>query len=158
MPPWRAAPAVLITQLLLCALVAARAVTAQEVLPGVPEGQLFVADIELQTSDQFIALLERSEQLLLDGVPLPQDSAPVTFVLHGPVLETLLRGNYLENKRLVDLAAALSALDVIEVKACKAWMENAGLKPAQLQPFVEAVPYGAGLVERLVGEENYRYF
>jgi intracellular sulfur oxidation DsrE/DsrF family protein len=135
-----------------------RAVSAQEVLPGVSEGQLFVADIELQTSGQFIALLERSEQLLLAGVPLPQEGAPVTFVLHGPVLESLLRDNYLENKRLVDLSAALSALGVIEVKACNAWMEAAGLEPAQLQPFVEPVPYGPGLVERLVTEENYRYF
>lgn len=132
--------------------------SAQDLSPLAPDSVRYVADIELQTAEQFIELLERSEQLLLAGAPLQQGGAQVTFVLHGPVLESFLRGNYLDNKRLVDLAASLTALEVIEVKACNTWMSSKGLESAQLQPFVEVVSYGPGLVERLIGTENYRNF
>lgn len=52
------------------------------------------------------------------GTTLPRGEAKVTLVLHGPVLKSLLRENYLQNKNLVDQAASLSALGVIDVKAC----------------------------------------
>ena len=73
-------------------------------------GQYYVVDIELQTVEEFSQLLERAEQLLLAGTVVQDDVAEVTFVLHGPVLRNLLRQNYLDNKRTVDLAASLSAM------------------------------------------------
>ena len=124
-----------------------------------PQEQRYVVDIELQTTQELGHLLERAEQLLLAGVEVPRGGeAKVTFVLHGPVLKSLLRGNYLENKRLVDLAASLSALDVIDVKACRAWMNGHGLHEQQLQPFVETVSYGPSLVKSLLAEESYLSF
>ena len=58
-------------------------------------GQYYVVDIELQTVEEFSQLLERAEQLLLAGTVLQDDVAEVTFVLHGPVVRSLLRQNYL---------------------------------------------------------------
>ena len=121
--------------------------------------QRYVVDIELQTTQEFGQLLERAEQLLLAGVEVPKGGeAKVTFVLHGPVLKSLLRSNYLENKRLVDLAASLSAMDVIDVKACRAWMKGHGLEEQELQPFVETVSYGPAVVKSLLADKNYLYF
>ena len=120
--------------------------------------QLFVADFELQSTEQFQETLRRAEQLMVKGVAPQDGEARVTFVLHGPVIRNLLRENYLENKELVDLAASLSALDVIEIKACQTWMGSHRVDEAQLQPFVGTVPYGAAEVERLVREEDYIYF
>ena len=120
--------------------------------------QLFVADFELQSTEQFRETLRRAEQLMVKGVAPQDGEARVTFVLHGPVIRNLLRENYLENKELVDLAASLSALDVIEIKACQTWMGSHRVDEAQLQPFVGTVPYGAAEVERLVREEDYIYF
>lgn len=125
---------------------------------AVPDAQRYVVDIELQNTQEFGQLLERAEQLLLAGVDVPAGEPRVTFVLHGPVLKDLLRQNYLNSKRLVDLAASLSAMDVIEVKACSAWMKHNGVSSEQLQPFVEVVNYGPAVVERLVNEENHVYF
>ncbi len=122
------------------------------------DDQHFVVDIELQTVGEFRQLLERAEQLLLEGM-VPQDNvAKVTFVLHGPVLRNLLRQNYLDNKRTVDLAASLSAMGVIDVKACRTWMGSNSVDEKDLQPFVEAVPYGPAEVQQLVEERNYIYF
>jgi intracellular sulfur oxidation DsrE/DsrF family protein len=118
----------------------------------------FVADIELQTADEFLQLLQRADQLLVEGV-IAQDPQPrITFLLHGPVLRDLLRQSYLKNRELVDLAASLSALQVVEIKACQTWMAGNGVNAADLQPFIETVPFAAGEVERLLAEKHYIRF
>jgi len=118
----------------------------------------YVADIELHTADEFRQLLERAEQFLIQGDSLPEGDVKVTLVLHGPVLKSLLRENYLQNKTLVDLAASLSALEVIDVKACSTWMAGNNVSPESLQPFIEIVAYGPAEVERLVKDQRYLYF
>ncbi len=128
-------------------------VSAQE-----PSADRYVVDIELQTTDEFSAILTRAEQLLVQGVAPQDGGAAVTFVLHGPVIRDLLRSNYLDNKDMVDLAASLSALRVVSIKACRAWMASNNLEAAELQPFIETVSYGPAEVRRLVKEENYIYF
>jgi len=118
----------------------------------------FVADIELQTGAELAQLLHRAEQFLALGEPLPEGGAKLTLVLHGPVLRNLLRDNYLSNKALVDTAASLSALEVIDVKACNTWMANNGISPDRLQPFVEVIDYGPAEVKRLVEDRHYLFF
>lgn len=147
------APARLIA--LLFAICVAFAALGQE---APADEQRYVVDIELQTIEEFRQLLERAEQLLLEGV-VPQDGvAKVTFVLHGPVVNNLLRRNYLDNKRTVDLAASLSAMDVIDVKACRTWMGGTGVAEGELQPFIETVAYGPAEVQGLIEEKAYIYF
>jgi intracellular sulfur oxidation DsrE/DsrF family protein len=124
-----------------------------------PEAVYYVADIELHTAQEFGQLLDRAEQLFLQTQSDDtRGDAIVTLVLHGRVLRNLLRENYLPNKALVDLAASLSALEVIDVKACQSWMTHNGISPGQLQPFIEVVAYGPAEVERLVQERGYLYF
>ena len=118
----------------------------------------YVADIELQTLEQFQQLLVRADELFLAGETSTGDEPAVVFVLHGPVLSSLLRENYLGNRPTVDLAARLSAFGVIDLKACRAWMRSASVSEADLQPFVETVSYGPGEVQRIVSESNYVYF
>ena len=122
------------------------------------EDQYYVADIELQTAEEFLQLLERAEQFLMLEDSFPQDEAKVTLVLHGPVLKNLLRKNYQQNKTLIDLAASLSALEVIEIKACSTWMAGNNINSENLQPFIEIVAYGPAEVERLVKDRGYLYF
>jgi len=119
---------------------------------------LYLVDIELQTADEFFDLLQRAEQLLIEGAALPADEPKVSFVLHGPVLRKLLRDEYLQNKELVDLAASLTAMDVIELKACQTWMRLHGLEEARLLPFVQTVPYGSGAVKAMLESDNYTRF
>lgn len=128
-----------------------------------PQGPIYyVADIELHSTDEFSQLLDRAGQMLLqDNPPPPPDpdgGAIVTLVLHGPVLKNLLRENYRENQALVDKAASLSALGVIDVKACKSWMAHNEINPERLYPFIQVVAYGPAEVERLVKERGYLYF
>lgn len=117
----------------------------------------YVADIELQTDADLSGLLGRAEQMLIDGELSQQDGALV-LVLHGPVLRSLLRPNYASSKTLVNQAASLSALGLLEVRACRTWMGANGVDETQLQPFVEVVSYGADEVTRLVEKQGYIAF
>ena len=117
-----------------------------------------IAEIELHTADELYRLLLRAEQLLSGGALQLNDPVPVTFVLHGPEVRILLRQNYLENKTAVDLAASLSALGVVEIKACETWMGGDGIAVDELQPFVGTVAYGPAEIDRLRSEENYLSF
>jgi intracellular sulfur oxidation DsrE/DsrF family protein len=109
--------------------------------------QRYLAEIELHTAQEMQAIL-----IPLDGEPR------VAFVLHGPEVYILLRQNYLANKAVVDRAASLSALGVVEIKACETWMGSKGIDPDELQPFVATVPYGPAEEQRLVERENYIRF
>ena len=118
----------------------------------------YIADVQLHTAEELEALLKRAEMLVQDGA-LPLDGVPrVAFVLHGPEVRVLLRQSYLDNKPLVDLAASLSALGVVEIKACETWMGGNRVDPSALQPFVQTVPYGPGEIRRLVNDERYIKF
>ncbi len=118
----------------------------------------YLAEIEVHTAEEMLAILQRTEDLLREGA-IPLDGDPrVAFVLHGPEVYILLRQNYFDNKEVVDRAASLSALGVVEIKACETWMGSKGIDREQLQPFVATVPYGPGEERRLVQQENYIRF
>jgi len=118
----------------------------------------YVAAIELHTTAELHAVLLRADKLLTEGVALQGHPASVTFVLHGPEVRSLLRQNYLQNKSTVDLAARLSALGVVDIKACETWMGGNSVNPEELQPFVGTVNYGPAEIDRLIDEEGYIYF
>ncbi len=135
------------------------AALCQDVSLGVPlEDTRYVADIELHTTAELHSVLERAEQLLVNGLAPQSNPATITFILHGPEVISLLRKNYLQHKATVDLAARLSALGVLEVKACETWMGGNSVRPEELQPFVGTVSYAPGEVRRLTDEEGYLYF
>tara|TARA_R110001599_G_scaffold192503_1_gene387886 strand:- start:4342 stop:4797 length:456 start_codon:yes stop_codon:yes gene_type:complete len=141
--------------LFLASVLWAVSATAQE-----PErsSARYVADIELQDAQQLSELLERAGQLLLDGLATQNGVPKVSFVLHGPVIRDLLRQNYGGNIQLVNLAASLSALQVVEIKACRTWMGVNAVDAAELQPFVIPVDLAASEVERLRGKKSYLDF
>jgi len=141
--------------LLLVLLLACLSAVAQE---NPQLEQQYVVDIELQTVQELHHLLQRAEQLLIEGKVPADAEAPVTFVLHGPVVRNLMRRNYLQNKEAVDLAASLSALGVVDIKACRTWMGGNNVSETDLQPFIETVTYGPAEVRRLIEERNYIYF
>ena len=128
---------------------------AQQTLSDSPR---YIADIELETSSELVDLLQRANQLLVDGVAAQDGSASVTFVLHGPVIKDLLRQNYAANRQLVDLAASLSALRVVKIEVCRTWMGVNDVSETDLQPFVKPVDLASSEVRRLRERQNYLDF
>jgi len=101
--------------------------------------------------------LRRAERLFVDG-QLMDGHEPVTFVVHGPEVSVFFRDNYDAHKPLLDLAAKLTAFQVIDIRICETRMGVLGRDKSVLVPFVGTVPFGPAEEERLLADEAYIYF
>lgn len=89
------------------------------------------------------------------GTLLPN---PVAIVVHGPEVSIFQKENYQEHKEIVDLAARLSALGILDISVCEVRLSKKGGDSESVYPFVGTVPFGPAEVDRLLNEENYVYF
>ena len=133
-----------------------------EVLPTaaeVTESQAIglVARVDFEQADQLLGALERAEQYYQqEGMSLSHP--PVAFVVFGSPVAIFFKENYQDNKKVVDLAAKLTALNVIDIKVCEFSYIKEGLDSSSLLPFVTTVPFGPKELSRLIKEEKYSYF
>lgn len=102
--------------------------------------------------------LQRADSLYLSGKHKLGFDTPVAFVLHGPEARVFMTHNYAVNQALINLAAKLSALNVVDIKVCKTWMGGQAIDEVQLLPFVGTVPNGPAEERRLIDEEGFVYF
>ncbi len=111
----------------------------------------YIAKVELHTKAELGAFLMRAAQLIDKAVADPVFS-PIEVILHGKEIELLLRENYLKNKQLVNQAAMLDALNVINIQVCETWMRLNQRALNQLPAFVETVPYGPAEEKKLLNQ------
>lgn len=115
-----------------------------------------VLDITVHTVEELQVLLERAENLVQS--PRADDGdASVILVLHGPEVEFFSTRNYDQYKDIVDQAARLDSLDVVDVRICQTMMAARGVARDDIPPFIDQVPDGQVEVDRLVSE-GYVYF
>jgi hypothetical protein len=132
------------------------------VLPDVPEAApdtqpaRAVLDISVHTEQELKVLLDRAEQLAMKPRAGDED-AGIVLVLHGPEVEFFSIRNYDRYKDIVDQAARLDALEIVDVKICQSMMEVQGVAREDIPPFIEQVPYGPAEIESLV-RQGYVYF
>ena len=131
--------------------------TASAQAPRIPQhDQRYLAQIELHSAAELEGILHRAEEVYSERQYSAGD--PVVFVLHGAEGRVFLRQSYTANKSLVDLAARLTALRVVDIRVCESWMGGQNIDPAQLLPFVDTVSNGPEEVRRLMSQDNYSYF
>lgn len=80
---------------------------------------------------------------------------PIVMMLHGEEAHRFVRGNYEDNKDLVDQTAKLAAYGILDVKICETWMRGNNYSANDLFPFVKGVPLGTAEIERLSSDEGY---
>jgi intracellular sulfur oxidation DsrE/DsrF family protein len=115
-----------------------------------------VLDISVHTEQELEVLLDRAEQLAMK--PRADDEgAGIVLVLHGPEVEFFSNRNYDRYRDIVDQAARLDALEIVDVKICQSMMEVQGVAREDIPPFIEQVPYGPAEIESLV-RQGYVYF
>ncbi len=119
----------------------------------------YLARVERNDPGEVEQALRKAEQYYLDNNINMNPAMPaIAFVLHGPEVEIFFRKNYRHYKPIVDLAARLSALEVIDIKICRTRLRQLGSTEESLFPFVGSVPFGPAEIERLTGEEGFVYF
>jgi len=122
---------------------------------GIPADRA-VLDITVHTMEELQVLFERAEKLAqmprVAGV-----AASVVLVLHGPEVEFFSTRKYDQYKDIVDRAARLDSLDIVDVRICQTMMAEKGIARDDIPPFIEQVPQGPAEISRLV-DEGYVYF
>ncbi|CAH0992799.1 hypothetical protein SIN8267_02936 [Sinobacterium norvegicum] len=117
----------------------------------------YLADIRLHTAVELSQLLQRADVLYSQGQLADDAAAPITFILHGEEGRAFLQNNYQQHHMLVDLAAKLTALNIVQIRVCKTWLGSQGLMPEQLVPFVGTVENGPRAVSEFK-QQPYRFF
>lgn len=102
--------------------------------------------------------LIRAEQFYQNLEPQDLNVEPIAFVLHGPEVKIFFSENYEAYKRIVDLAARLSALGVLDIRVCEARSRHMRLELETLYPFVGTVEFAPKEIDRLISKEKYLYF
>jgi intracellular sulfur oxidation DsrE/DsrF family protein len=115
-----------------------------------------VLDISVHTEEALRVLFDRAGQLAEKLQPAGQE-ASIVLVLHGPEVEFFSTRNYDSYREIVDQAARLDALEIVDVKICQTMMKIHGVERDDIPSFIEQVPLGPAEVDRLV-REGYVYF
>lgn len=123
--------------------------------PSYPQG--FLALLNQRSPEDVEQALLRAEQLFLQN-NASANIPPIALVVHGPEVAIFFRENYAQYKTIVDLAARLSALQVVDLTVCETRMGVLGRNKSELLPFVSTVPFGPAEEQRLLNKKNYRHF
>lgn len=124
----------------------------QSVAPG------YLVRIDQNRPEEVEAALLRAEAVYLESLPSLSSPPPIALVLHGPEVEIFFRENYKRYKRIVDLAARLTAFEVVDIKICRTRLRFLEQNETTLFPFVGTVAFGPDEIERLTEEEGYVRF
>ena len=142
---------VLIVASLMAPRLLANGLDKPESLPG------YLAQLQLHSPQDLENALKRAEMLFVDG-RLIDGHKPVSFVVHGPEVSVFFRENYDLYKPILDLAAKLTAFNVIDIRICETRMGVLGRDKSVLVPFVGTVPFGPAEESRLINAEEFVYF
>lgn len=118
----------------------------------------FLARIELDDPDAVVGALERAERFYFKESANLEKYSPIVLVIHGSEVGIFFKENYDMYKAVVDLAARLSAFNVVDIRVCETSAKGLGLDLDTLFPFVDTVTYGPAEVVRLIEIEKYQYF
>jgi len=118
----------------------------------------YLGRIELNNPDGVAAALRRAESFYHDEGMHEEEIPPLVLVIHGSEVGIFFKENYSQYKPIIDLAAKLTAFQVIDIRVCEASAQIMGLDIKTLFPFVGTVPYGPAEITRLIEVEKYVYF
>jgi intracellular sulfur oxidation DsrE/DsrF family protein len=138
-------------------LVLSAAANAQTEPPLSSNANGYVARILNNSPEEVADALSRAEKLYSEG-KLPPGANPIAIILHGPEVEIFFKDNYEEYKKIVDLAAKLSAFGVVDVRVCETQSGIMGRGRSSIHPFIGTVPFGPTEVKRLLDQQSYVYF
>jgi len=119
---------------------------------------LFLLVLSLDDPDAVVGALERAERFYFKESANLEKYSPIVLVIHGSEVCIFYKENYDIYKAVVDLAARLSAFNVVDIRVCETSAKGLGLDLDTLFPFVDTVTYGPAEVVRLIEVEKYRYF
>lgn len=108
----------------------------------------FVFDTSKYTATELLAFLERADEVASMSL-VEFDDLNITVVLQGSNIAMFARQNYEQNKKLVDLAARLDALQIIDMKICLHDLHGSGFGAEDFPAFIDRIPQAGVEMQRL---------
>lgn len=115
----------------------------------------YLFDVSQRSREEFITFLRRADELVTVAAP-ETDKLEIALILSDHDIDWFAKGNYEQNKELVDLAARLDALEVIDLKICQRAMQEHGYQEDDIPAFIDRVPYAAAERQRLQGSGYFQ--
>lgn len=108
----------------------------------------YVFDVSKHSQEELLAALKRADEI---ATASSEDFKKfnLAIIVHGPDVSWFDKRHYEQNKELVDLAAKLDALDVINMKIDQESMAKHGILDENVPTFIDRVPFAADELTRL---------
>ena len=123
-----------------------------------PLQQGYLARIGFNDPKQLAEALDRVQVYFEQEQDGAASFSPISIVVHGPEVEVFEQNNYQMFKPIVDKAAQLSALGLLDISVCETRLRYEGIGSDEVYPFVGKVLFGPAEIDRLINEEEYIYF
>lgn len=104
------------------------------------ENKSYLFVVKDHSIDELEALLIRAEEVS-QAQPKDFEDLEIVMVIHGPDLDFFTTQNHEKNGPLLDVAARLDAVNVIDMKVCETTMSMRGIERHDIPAFIETVPF-----------------
>ncbi|MBT5230073.1 MAG: hypothetical protein HOM11_07320 [Methylococcales bacterium] len=132
-------------------------VVALEPEEDITNPALYMADIFLEKSEEVKALLQKVSDFASARPEQIGEYPPIVLMFHGPEIRYFQPTFYQQNQKMVDLAAKLDALGVIDMRVCQRASDILRVDTSKMPKFIEIVP-DSGPVFQDLKAQGYTYF
>ena len=109
----------------------------------------YLFDVSNHSIEEMEALLARAREISQFDSNEYKD-LDIVMILHGPDIDWFTQQNQEKNMKLIELAAELDQLEIIDMKVCETAMDKRGIKREDIPAFIESVPYAPDEMKKLL--------
>ncbi len=139
---------------LLTLAIASEGLTAQRIYASETR---WVADVTLYSADDLKSVLHEISDYTENRPDSVGEYPPIVVLLHGPEVRQLDKKLYSQNKGMIDTAAKLDALEVIDLRVCETASHYHGVDTNNYPNFVSLVPSASKEIKKLTSQ-GYSHF
>lgn len=119
------------------------------------DGDKYIIDVSRHTREELLAFFKRADEVVTLAAP-DFKKPDIKLILHGEDIDWFTKHNYEQNKELVDLAARLDALEIIDLKISEKAMQDQGYTEEDIPGFIERVPFGPDEIQHSQDSESFK--
>lgn len=119
------------------------------------DGDKYIIDVSRHTREELLAFFKRADEVITLAAP-DFKKPDIKLILHGEDIDWFTKHNYEQNKELVDLAARLDALEIIDLKISEKAMQDQGYAEEDIPGFIERVPFGPDEIQHSQDSESFK--
>lgn len=122
---------------------------AQAQLINAAKSNLLVVDATFEKANELNDLLEKVSDFSAKRPDSVGAYPPIVVMLHGPEIQYFEKASYSQNEKMVNLAAKLDALGVIDMRICQTASTYFKFDSTTFPSFIQVVPSASQALDQL---------